>query len=43
MTEALGEPYEESRFESEWIVNRVEVALEDDDGEEVILRIRSPR
>ena len=43
VTEVLGDPYDESRYESEWTVNRVEVVLEDDDGEEVILRIRSPR
>lgn len=43
MTDALGDPDDWSVDESEWTVNRVEVTLEDDDGEEVILRIRSPR
>ncbi len=43
VTDALGDPDDWSVDESEWTVNRVEVDLEDDDGEVVILRIRSPR
>ena len=42
VSEVLGDPDEQSRRDSEWVVGLVEVVLEDDD-DEVVLRVYEPR